>query len=228
MRVLAIIPARGGSKGVKRKNIRPLAGKPLIEYSIDIAKQSCVISDVIVSTDDVEIAEIAKNLEVKVLKRPDNLANDTASVYATVVHVLNELQDDYDVIILMQPTSPIRKVSDLDEIIKYFNEDEDLEGVISVVPMLDQHPARMYNLNENNFLSSFLEQSETARRQDLKPVYYRNGCYYAVRSEALKSQQTLMPNRKKAFIMDAKWLVNIDEERDFKIAEVIMEEWNKQ
>ncbi|MGL3001284.1 cytidylyltransferase domain-containing protein [Flavobacterium sp. RSSB_23] len=225
MKVLAIIPARGGSKGVPKKNVKLLGGIPLIAHAINCAKESSRVTKIIVSTDCEEIAAIAKKNSCEVMIRPNDLASDTSNVVLTVEHAYKTLNEDFDIIVLLQPTSPLRTGKDLDNIIEMFERDTKLDGVISVVPFDDLHPARMYNLGTNNELIPFIKDSESMRRQDLEPVYYRNGCFYAVKSQSFFTEKSFMVKNKKAYIMDAEWLVNIDTPRDFKIASIIYEEW---
>ena len=225
MRVLVIIPARGGSKGVPKKNLKILGDKPLIAHAIDCAQGSQKNPRVIVSTDSQEIAEVAKQFGSEVILRPEDLATDTSNVVTAVAHVYQELQEDFEIIVLLQPTSPLRTATDLDNIITLFENDNNTDGVISVVPMDDMHPARMYNLGENNALIPFVTEGETARRQDLQPVYYRNGCFYAVRTNAFFKENSFMVAHKRAYVMQADWLANIDTPRDFKIAEILYQDW---
>jgi CMP-N,N'-diacetyllegionaminic acid synthase len=228
MRVLAIIPARGGSKGVPGKNIKLLGGKPLIAHAIACAKGSKLISKIVVSTDSEEIATIAKNFDTEVIQRPLDLATDTSNVVTAVEYTYEFLNEKFDIIVLLQPTSPLRSSEDLDAIVTLLEQNPDTDGVISVVPMDDVHPARMYNLSENNKLVSFIENGETDRRQDLKPVYYRNGCFYAVRSKAFFEENSFMVEKKVAYIMNPDWLANIDTLRDFKLATLLYEDWKNE
>nr|WP_315174672.1 acylneuraminate cytidylyltransferase family protein [uncultured Flavobacterium sp.] len=225
MKVLAIIPARGGSKGVPRKNVKLLGGIPLIAHAINCAKESSRVTKLVVSTDCEEIAAIAREKSCEVMIRPSDLASDTSNVVLTVEHAYKTLNEDFDIIVLLQPTSPLRTGKDFDKIIEMFERDTKLDGVISVVPFDDLHPARMYNLGTNNELIPFIKDSESMRRQDLEPVYYRNGCFYAVKRQSFFTEKSFMVKNKKAYIMDAEWLVNIDTPRDFKIASIIYEEW---
>lgn len=171
MKVLAIIPARGGSKGLPGKNIKDLGGKPLIAHAIECGLDSTLVTKTILSTDDNDIADIAKGYNVEVLKRPDHLADDQSNVVDTVLHVVNEYNQNFDIIILLQPTSPLRTSKDLDNIIKLLMDNDEIDGIISVVPMDDVHPARMYKLMNDTELIPLLEAEETLRRQDIKPVY---------------------------------------------------------
>lgn len=228
MKILAIIPARGGSKGVPGKNIKHLGGKPLLAHAIQCAVGSNKVNKVVVSTDAQEIIDVATTYQAQVIKRPDNLATDTSNVITAALHVLDQLQEDFDILVLLQPTSPLRTSNDLDNIIDILDNNPNTEGVISVVKFDDCHPARMYNLDNHNNLNTYITEGETLRRQDLDPVYYRNGCFYAVRVSALRQQKTFMVKNKKAYVMEEKWLANIDSPRDFKIAEVLYEDWKNE
>lgn len=228
MKVLAIIPARGGSKGVPDKNIRIVAGKPLIAYAIECAQESRLINRIVVSTDSPIIAQTASDYDAEVLMRPSNLALDETPMPPVLLHVLQTLQENgenYNLIVLLQVTSPIRTGQDIDNVVEKFASTPDLDAVISVVPMNDVHPARMYTLDEGQWMNPYIESGEEARRQDLPVVYYRNGCIYAIRSEILKDKKSLMVKNKKAYIMPAKWLANIDDERDLIIAEALIKMW---
>ncbi|MDI9257671.1 acylneuraminate cytidylyltransferase family protein [Flavobacterium sedimenticola] len=225
MKTLVIIPARGGSKGVPNKNIKILGDKPLIAHAIACAQASQKATRIIVSTDAEAIAVVAQQYGCEVVLRPESLATDTSNVVTAVAHVYAELQEDFDFIVLLQPTSPLRTGADLDAIITLLEEEDHVDGVISVVPMDDMHPARMYTLGNAAELIPFMTTGETARRQDLAPVYYRNGCFYAVRTNAFLTEKSFMVARKKAYVMSAEWLANIDTPRDFKIAELLYADW---
>jgi len=228
MKVLVIIPARGGSKGVPKKNIKILGDKPLIAHAIDCAKASQKTTRIVVSTDSAEIAEVSKQYGSEVILRPEDLATDSSNVVTAVLHVYEELKENFEVIVLLQPTSPLRTGTDLDNIISIFEEDSNVDSVISVIPMDDMHPARMYNLGTNDELFPLIQDLETARRQDLAPVYYRNGCFYAVRTTVFLEEKSFMVTHKKAYLMNADWLANIDTPRDFKIAEILYQDWKNE
>jgi len=228
LKVLGLIPARGGSKGVKRKNIRLIDGKPLIHYTIEAAQQSKLLTNFVVDTDDNEIAEVAKIINATVLMRPTALAQDQSSIVDVAIRIIDHyesLNEHFDVLVLLQPTSPIKTGNNIDEAINLINFDTD--GVISVVAMIDTHPARMYNLNETKNLIALYPNLETKRRQDLIPVYYRNGCIYVIKVAELKKQQTFMPTNKKGYEMPISWLANIDDERDLIITEALVKAWKE-
>jgi CMP-N,N'-diacetyllegionaminic acid synthase len=228
LKVLAIIPGRGGSKGVKDKNIRVVDGKPLLAYAIEAAKESKGITMTLVNTDSEKIAEVAKVWGAEVMIRPQELATDQAPMVPVLQHIVSELElkgEKYDLLILLQITSPIRTGKNIDEVIAMFDADPNLPAVISVVAMDDVHPARMYKLDEFSVMEPLILEWETARRQDIPPVYYRNGCIYAIRPEVLQEQNTLMPENKKAYIMPTTWLANVDDERDLIITEALLKAW---
>ncbi len=231
MRVLAIIPARGGSKGVKDKNIRLVADQPLISYSIQVAQESKTLTDIVVSTDSKRIAEVAREYGAEVLLRPDHLAEDTTPIIPVIQHILEQQTTSgkaaYDLIILLQPTSPIRTGEDIDQVVQMLKEDPETDGVISVVPMDDIHPARMYTLGPRQHMHPFIDHGETLQRQELEVVYYRNGCIYAVRTKAFQEEGSLMVKKKKAYVMPLEWLANVDDERDLLIADVLVKKWKE-
>lgn len=230
MKVLSIIPARGGSKGVKDKNIRTLAGKPLIAYAIECAKDSKLVNEIVVSTESETIIEVVKPYNVKIINRPPDLAQDHSPIPPVMIHALQELEKQgqyYDLIILLQVTSPIRTGKDIDNVISMFIDDTNLEGVISVVELNDIHPARMYNIDSEKWMKVLIENGEDLRRQDLTPVFFRNGCIYAIRKGILIDKKTVMPKNKKAYIMPSSHLLNIDSERDVLIGEVMIKLWKE-
>lgn len=229
MKIIAIIPARAGSKGLPDKNIKSLGGKPLFLHAYECAKKSKYEIDIVVSTDSYEIKTICNVNNVKVIERPAELAEDSSSVIMAIYHVLENMNGNYDIIVLLQPTSPFRKSEQLDQIISFFEKDSSLEGVVSVVSVEDNHPARMYDLDSDFVMKPFLSsKDETTRRQDLSSVYLRNGCFYVVRTKPFLTQNSVMPLHKKAYIMDSKYHVNIDNPRDFMLASLIYEEWENE
>lgn len=231
MKTLAIIPARGGSKGVPRKNVRLVAGQPLISYAIQAASESASLTAFVVSTDSQEIVDVAQAYSAFTLARPSELAQDSTPIFPVVTHALGEVEKargvQFDAVVLLQPTSPIRTGADIDSVIRILEEDPAVDGVISVCPMDDTHPARMYNLDESGWMNPLWQEWETMQRQKLPVVYYRNGAIYAVRRSVLFEQKTLMPARKKAYVMPREWLANIDDERDLVIADALVRMWKE-
>lgn len=225
MKVLGIIPARGGSKGIIQKNIREICGAPLISYTIEAAQHSELLTDFIVASDDDEILKTAAIYNTKVYKRNEKNAQDASPIEPVIFEVLEYVDEVYDVIILLQPTAPIRSGKDIDNVIRMFQVDGSLKNVISVIQLNDIHPARMYNLDKDYNMKPLDLESERMQRQKLEPVFLRNGCIYAVTVNAFIEQKSVMLNEKKAYIMPyTKWL-NIDEERDLILADYMINQW---
>jgi CMP-N,N'-diacetyllegionaminic acid synthase len=225
MRILGIIPARGGSKGVPRKNIKNLAGKPLIAYSIEAALAS-KLTDLIVSTDDVEIKELAILFGAQVpFMRPDILSNDTAKSLDVAIHAIKFMEDHtngvYDAIMLLQPTAPFRTVNDINKSIDILLENKEATSVISVVDVEGHHPARMKYI-ENGVLIDppFCEEHENQNRQELIPMYIRNGAIYLTKRDTILSG-SFKGGKSMAYVMPAIRSANIDTIDDFEHAEWI-------
>jgi len=231
MRTLGIIPARGGSKGVRRKNVRSVAGEPLIAYAIRVAQESRLLTNFLTTTDDEEIAEVARFHGSPLLHRPPELAQDGTPMAPVLLHALAHAEHEagvrYDAIVLLQPTSPIRTGENIDAVITMLEKDPTVDSIISVSPMEDVHPARMYRLDEEGWMESLWPEWETAQRQELPAIYYRNGALYATRRSVLVEQKTVMGKRKKAYVIPSKFLLNIDDERDLVIADLIVQLWKQ-
>ncbi len=223
--VIALIPARGGSKGISRKNLVLLAGKPLISYTIEAAKKSNFIDEVWVSSDDLEILSVASDLGVKGLSRPTQIADDSASGIDVVHHFLLSLSESVrkqdPVIVYLQPTSPLRTQAHIDLALKameYFA----VESVVSVIEA-DKPPQKAFQLDKNGCLISlFDERLSNARRQDLPRCYYPNGAIYAFRMSAFQSRQGFPSNGSFPFIMQQSDSIDIDSLVDLDLAELAM------
>lgn len=221
-KVLAIIPARGGSKAVPRKNIRLVGEKPLIAYTIEAAKESHLITRSVVSTEDGEISKISSDLGCEVLIRPLELATDETPTLPVIQHVFTyyEKQGEFfNFGVLLQPTSPFRTGKDIDEAISILCQ-SGADSVISVVQVSDHHPSRMYRLVDG-CLVSYENEPVSRRRQDLPPVYHRNGAIYAFK-RALIDQGTIFGETIYPYIMPEARSVNIDNENDLLLADLIM------
>jgi CMP-N,N'-diacetyllegionaminic acid synthase len=227
MKILGIIPARGGSKGVPSKNKKIIAGQPLLQYTLEAASASKKLSVVYVSSDDDEILKIAKGYNFQLHKRQAHLATDESPVTDTVSNILELEKSSIDAIAILQPTSPLRTGSDIDNAIDILEKNQDIQSVISVVPMDDIHPARMYKLNSVNCMEPFVSEYEQARRQEIPLAYYRNGSIYITRLQAFRSNKSMMTKPIKPYIMEFNWLLNIDSPRDVLIAEALIPEWRK-
>lgn len=231
MPTLGIIPARGGSKGVPRKNVRTVADQPLIAYSIRTALASSLLTRFVTSTDDDEIADVALRFGSPVLRRPPELGTDDTPVAAVMLHALEHAERDagehFETVVLLQPTSPVRTGSDVDAVITLLQNDAEADCVISVCPMDDVHPARMYHLGDAGRLDPIWPEWESEQRQHLPLVYYRNGALYAVRRDVLIRHRAVIAGSKLAYVMPRAELANIDDERDLMAADVVVRVWKE-
>ena len=227
-KLLAIIPARGGSKRLPRKNILDLGGKPLIAWTIEAAKKSKHIDEIIVSTEDKEIVEICKRFSLDVpFLREEELAADGVSSVAVVLDVLSKLKllrnSYYDYIILLQPTSPLRTEKDIDGAVKLLI-NKKCNGVISVCEV--KHSPLWYNkLPKNNSLSGFLDKSIVNKRsQDLEKYYRLNGAIYLLKSNVIKEKKTFMlEDSCYAYRMSEENSIDIDDKIDLDLARLCID-----
>ena len=223
--ILGIIPARGGSKGVIRKNIRLVAGKPLIHWSIVEAEKSDLLTHFYVTTDDVEISEVATSFGAQVIERPDELAQDKTPMIPVLQHLCREAEllngITYDYIVLMQATAPMRTSADIDKAINMLIADEKFDSLVSVYQVDDCHPSRMYTCDSGRLIP-FYEEPEGSLRQDLLPVYHRNGAIYMANRNLLMDQNKLVSENTLAYIMSKSDSATIDDEDDLAIADLLM------
>jgi CMP-N,N'-diacetyllegionaminic acid synthase len=225
-RCVAIIPARGGSKGLPRKNILPLEGKPLIAYTILAARAARSIQRTIVSTESAEIAEVAREYGAEVpFLRPLELAQDDTPTLPVLKHVLNQIEaaegSKPEIVVVLQPTSPLRKAADVDAAVRLLEQTQ-ADSVISVCAV-EHHPALMKRLESDRLVPLLPNSPEYARRQDLPPVYRPNGAIYVTRRQVLLDNHIMGPDTR-ALLMDAESSVDIDTRLDLKIAGLIMQE----
>lgn len=221
-KVLALIPARGGSKRLPRKNVLDLAGKPLIAWTIDAAKKSQYVDRIIVSTDDAEIATISKNYGAMVpFMRPDYLASDTASSNDVILHALQALNEYYDLIVVLQPTSPLRNHSHIDHSLEMLIENN-AEGIVSVTPC-EHSPLWSNILPDDGCMDNFLNEYSNLRSQDL-PQYFRlNGALYSFTSESLLQNSGVVYSKHVyAYVISGEHSVDIDSQLDFDFAEFLI------
>jgi len=221
---LAIIPARGGSKRLPRKNILPLANKPLIGWTIEAALNCNAISKIVVSSDDDEILAVANSYKVDALKRPEYLATDTAASFDAIKHAI-ENNSGYEYIILLQPTSPLRTTTHLREAMQLL-EEKQADAVISVCET-EHSPLWANTLQVDKSMQGFLrEELLNIRSQDL-PTYYRlNGAIYICKTnKLLEAESFFLKENIYAYLMDTKSSVDIDTEIDFKWAEFLIGEF---
>ena len=224
-KILVIIPARGGSKRLPRKNILDLAGKPLIAWSIEAAKRSKYIDRVILSSDDEEIIAFAEEFECDVpFVRPKELAEDATRSIDVVTHALKSLEEPYEYVILLQPTSPLRTSEDIDRAIELFLEKE-ATSVIGVCEM-EHSPLWSNTLDESMNMDNFLDDKyNNSRSQDL-PTYYRiNGAFYMSRVASVLENETFFVKKDiYAFLMSQEHSLDIDTKLDFIISKSILED----
>lgn len=222
MTLLALIPARGGSKGIPRKNIRSFCGKPLLQWSIDAALAAACVDQVVVTTDDPEIADLAsaRGAEIPFL-RPAELATDNAPGIAPVLHALEQLPKVSDVL-LLQPTSPLRTSADIEAIVA-LRQQAGCESAVSLTPSA-KHPAWMYGLSQEQRLEPLLELDEIHCRQQLPPAYVLNGALYLASRGFLLREQAFISAGTIAYLMPAERSVDIDTPLDWQWAEFLMQQ----
>jgi len=227
MRVLGLVPARGGSKGVPRKNIRPLHGKPLLQYTAEAALASRLLSRVVLSTDDEEIAAVGRCVGLDVpFMRPRDLALDTTPMLPVVQHALRALEaqgSSFDAVCLLQPTNPLRTADDIDRCIELF-QTSGADTVFTVLPVPAEHnPHWVYFPSPDGTLRlSTGEATPISRRQDLPPAVHREGSVYVTRTRVVLESNTLYGARAVGYPMDPARSVNIDDLQDWDRAESLL------
>lgn len=221
MKILYLIPARGGSKGIPHKNIKLLNGKPLIQYSIEVARELVDDEDICLSTDDEEIKKVAETLGLKVpFLRPDYLASDTAGTSDVIVHALDfysQQGKQYDVVVLLQPTSPLRTVQNVKDCLKLYSSEFDM------VTTVKESSVSAVLCKENG--QGYLEQvigGNNVRRQDAEKLYEYNGAVYVINAEAVKEKGLGGFTKIKKCVMDEENSVDIDTMLDWLLIENIL------
>lgn len=221
-KILGLIPARGGSKGIPRKNIRPLGGKPLIAWTIEEAQKSQYIDRLVVSTDDHEIADTARRWGADVpFMRPAELASDTARGIDVVLHALLKLPD-FDAVVLLQPTSPFRIVEDIDGAIELWTQTGD--SVVGVTEV-SKSPYWMYCLREDGRLQQLLpDRPSVATRQQLPKAYTLNGAVYVSSLTMLRGRGSFVHSDTAGYLMPVMRSIDLDSEFDWKFVEFLLRE----
>lgn len=226
MRTLVIIPARGGSKGIPHKNIKPLNGKPLIYYTIDTARTIVSDEDICVSTDDDEIIEVVERYGLRVpFKRPDELATDTAGTYEVLLHALNYYEQQgchYDTVLLLQNTSPFRKAEHVQEALALYTQEVDM--VVSVKESATNPYYNCFVEDDNRYLHKLLDNTMFTRRQDAPTTYEYNGAVYVMNARRLKETHFGKFDKIVKYVMDEYHSLDLDTMFDWKIAEYIIKE----
>ncbi len=224
MKTLYIIPARGGSKGIPGKNIKPLAGKPLIGYSIDVARQLAEDKDICVTTDDPKIINTVENMGLKVpFVRPPELATDQSGTYEVLLHALDFYESNgvhYDTLVLLQPTSPFRTVDDVQACLNLYSPDIDM--VVSVKQATTNPYYNAFETDENGFLHISKGEGNFTRRQDAPKVWEYNGAVYVINVESLRKRTLGKFTRRRMYEMNAEHSIDLDTPTDWLIAETLI------
>jgi len=225
LKVLGIIPARGGSKGIPRKNLQTINGKTLLQYAIDSGQQSKYINKLIVSTEDSEIKEESVQLKCDVIERPDELAGDDVTTLAVIEHVLNymDIKNSYfpDFIVLIQPTAPLRTSIHIDEAIEVLIK-SDCDSVVSVAEVpFHYHPKWQMLINKENCLVTTDNENLSKliyQRQKLSKSFFRNGAVYVSKRITIEKYNNLYGHKCLPYIMPFELSINIDSPADFVLA----------
>lgn len=231
MKVLGLIPARGGSKGIPNKNIKLLNSRPLIAYTIDSIKESKLLSRVVLSTDDEQIAKVGRSLEVDVpFLRPSDLATDSTPTLPAIQHCLSYLEENegesFDAVCLLQVTSPFRAHGLIDRAIEKFVT-SGADALISVLPVPHEYNPEwvFFKEGENNLKISTGRDNIIPRRQDLPDAYIRDGAIYITRTNILKERNSLYGDKVTYIVSDPNFHVNLDTMEDWEYAERLVKDW---
>ena len=227
---LAVIPARGGSKGVPRKNIRLLAGRPLLEYVLGAALESKLLARVVVSSDDDEILQVARALggEAVPLRRPPELARDETPDVPMLRHAVEAVEAAdgvrFDYVVQLHATTPFLTAGDIDLAMHGLNSDAAADSTVSVCTVQGYHPVKLKRI-EGDRLVPYLEGMEeltTSRRQDVEPVYKRNGGLYASRRYVVMELGRVWGDHVRPYVMPEERSLEIDSPTDFLLADLLM------
>lgn len=226
MKTLFLIPARGGSKGIPHKNIKPFNGKPLICYAIDAARKMTIDDNICVSTEDDEIISVVENYGLNVpFKRPLELATDKSGTYEVILHALDFYKEkgvDYDAVVLLQPTSPFRTVDDIKNCIDKYSLHYDM--VVSVKEASSNPYYDCFECDKDGFLIPSKGDGSIQRRQDAPKVYEYNGAVYVMNVKSLRKTNYSYFKHIGFCVMDEKNSIDLDTLFDWKIAEIIINE----
>lgn len=222
MKVIAVIPARAGSKGIPKKNLVEIGGKPLISWSIEEAIKSSMINTIVVTSDGDDILQVANQYkEVTTIKRPAHLAEDNTHTTPVILHALAELGiqgDSFDYLLLLQPTSPLRRAEHINEALKKIH-DSEATSLISV-SLPDHHPYKSFVKNEEGYLEGILNnQFPFMPRQSLPEVYQPNGAIYIIEVASFLKNQDFFTSKTVEYIMTPESSIDIDSMEDVKKAE---------
>lgn len=231
-RIVALIPARGGSKSIPKKNITKLGGKPLLAWSIEVAQKMDIIDKVIVSTDDKDISEIARKLGGEVSLRPLKLATDTSLIIDTIKYEINLLKqndelDDEDLLLLLEPTCPFREVADIQKCIDLIIDNE--LDTVATYKEAELNPHRAWLISKTHEATPFIENvNPWLPRQKLPSAFQLNGAVYVLKVKSLKeNEQRVVFGKSGAIVMPRERSIDIDNPIDLIVAEAILNESKK-
>jgi len=231
-KILCVLQVRGGSKGVPKKNIRKVNGKPLMNWTIESAKKSGIFESIWVSSDSDEILEVGRKADVNTMKRPDELSGDEVlsvdSLYWAVEQIEELKQNKYDYVVELPVVCPLRNETHIKEAVEKLIT-TGADSVISVTQMTDKHPVRMKRITDDDLIEDFCSEypeGDAGRRQDLEPCYIRNGGIYSMKRNTLMNEKTRHGKVSRPYVMEDKYSVNIDNEMDLKLTEIMLKEIN--
>lgn len=229
MKPLFVIPARGGSKGIPGKNIKPLGGKPLIAYSVEVARQLAPDSDICVSTDDPAIADVVREMGLEVpFMRPDYLATDNCGTYEVLLHAVKffeKLGRRYDTMVLLQPTSPLRTADDVRRCLEAYTSDVDM--VVTVVEAASNPYYNCYETDSDGFLHISKGDGSYVRRQDAPKAWEYNGAVYVINIDSLKQMPLSKFPRRRMVEMERSRSIDLDTPLDWIVAEAVVAQMPK-
>ncbi len=233
-KILVVIPARGGSKQIQKKNIYKIAGKPLIFYTIQLAlKLKSYFYKIIVSTDDKEIADLSSSYGVEVpFLRPSEISTDFTPMLPVLQHSVNFIENKNNVILdwilLLQPTDPLREENDIVEALKIGNSTEKCDSVISVERVFSHHPVLMKKIKNNKIVPFFVEEKEGTPRQKYEPpAFMRNGSIYLSKRNTIVNKNSIWGEHSVPMIMEEGSRISIDNMNDLRLVETILKKKNK-
>jgi CMP-N,N'-diacetyllegionaminic acid synthase len=221
LKILAIVPARCGSKGFPNKNIAKIKNKTLLELAIKVGLDCEIINDVYVSTDCKKYENISIKAGAKSLGlRPKKFATDTSKSIDVVIDLINKLKEKYDYLVLLQPTSPVREPQDIKNMINLLKEKK-ADACVSVAKLEEPHPFKLKNIDNNGYIKSFIDGTTSeVSRQSLPKVYALNGAIYITKIETLLKEKTFLPKKTVLYIMNTN--INIDSDEDFIFLEAMV------
>ena len=227
-KILCVLQVRGGSKGVPKKNIREVNGKPLMTWTIESAKKSGVFDGIWVSSDSDEILEVGIKEKVDTIKRPEELSGDEVLSVDSLHWAVGEIEKlkgtTYDYVVELPVVCPLRNEDHIREAVEKLIT-TGADSVISVTQMTDKHPVRMKRITDDDLIEDFCSEypeGDAGRRQDLEPCYIRNGGIYSMKRDTLMNEKTRHGKVSRPYVMEDKYSINIDSEMDLKIAEVML------